>query len=127
MSNQKRFYRQSLVFGKPQECLPPGTYRAKFLGIEVLPPHPKYGAGFKLWWEVVDGVCKGAEASRLVNAERKPSKANALGKLLIGMLGHEPEPDEVIDPQAMVGQVYEIEVELQENELFSRVESVSQL
>lgn len=124
MDTRKKLQTKEIVFGTCQESVPPGKYKAKFLGIETTKPHPKYGSGLKFWWEITEGPWAGREVSRLVGGDRAPTKLNALGRFLIAMSGQDFEEGETVDWTDFVGRIYTVTVEAQDDGIFTRVAAV---
>jgi hypothetical protein len=79
------------MFGPVQKggsSVPPGIYKAEFLGIDAVPENVEKGfkAGFCFKFKVLEGPQSGETAQRIM-AGPKPTLRNGLGKFLSEMTG----------------------------------------
>jgi hypothetical protein len=91
--------------------IPPGTYAAEFVGVEAQEAN-EYGAGLKWTWRIISGPHAGATATRITGPA--PTRANACGKILAGLLGRPLAEGEDVDTTALKGRRYFIVVEATE-------------
>jgi hypothetical protein len=92
--------------------VPPGTYRARFLGVEDT-THVEYGAGLRFVFQVLTGDYAGQKTSRITATAVTPR--NSAGRMIAGLLGRELTPGEDVDPDELVGREYFVEVETAQN------------
>jgi hypothetical protein len=102
--------------GESFEKIPAGVYKATFKGIFPLRnDEVRYDADGRPMppaceWrlEIVSGPLRGRHATRITSKE--PTRGNACGKLLTGLLGRPLEVGESADPAAYIGKAYTIVV-----------------
>jgi hypothetical protein len=81
---------------------PPGSYHAKFLGIEPAEAN-EYGAGIRWLFEIISGALAGTKIGRTTGD--KPTVRNACGKMLTGISG-KTAVGETVDLAQYVGKTY---------------------
>lgn len=99
---------------------PPGTYSATFAGVEAC-QHDDYGPGLRWQFAVSSGDAAGQIASRTTGVS--PSRENACGRLVSGLLGRDLRVGEQVDPITLIGRSYIIVVSPAKNG-GTRVETV---
>jgi hypothetical protein len=90
--------------------IPPGNYTGTFAGFEAQPANKEkgYPAGIR-WRFVIDaGPLAGQSVSRITTSS--PTPRNACGKVLSGLIGHDLQQGEQIDPGIYLGNRYLLEV-----------------
>jgi hypothetical protein len=95
-----------LTFGA---SVPPGAYRARFLGCSPSKPHAEYGPGIAFEFAIVGGQFDGEKVGRVTGL--RPTPKNACGKLVRGLLGRAPSPGESVDLDGPVGKSFHVTVE----------------
>ena len=115
-------------WGDGQGGVPAGTYQGVFRGVTPVAPNEEkgYGAGVCFAFEVTqEGEHKGKTPSRIVS-KSKPSPKNALGRMLVALIGRTPEVGETPDIEGLIGKPYMLIVSARPNG-GTRVETVSPL
>ena len=110
-----------LTFVFESGSVPVGSYLAKFVGVEVVPPG-EYQEGIRWIWEIASGQYVGRKVSRI--SGKKPSLDNKAGKFISGMTGKQFQLGESISLAPCVGKTFLI-VMGQSKSGASVVESVS--
>jgi hypothetical protein len=91
-------------FEKP--LVPKAVYKAKFTGINKEIPKGEYGERIGFMYEIQEGEHKGNVLQTIANA--KVTNKTRAGKMFKGMLGRDLKEGENIDPQTLIGKVFEI-------------------
>lgn len=88
------------VFKVTSGGVAPGSYYAKFVGIEPAPPRPDMPDGIRWKWQLQSGET----ASRITTSN--PTMRNACGKVLSGIIGKPITDGEEHDITAFIGKTY---------------------
>jgi hypothetical protein len=104
-------------------AVPAGNYRAKYLGGEELTT--QYGEAYRLNFAVVGGDFDAKDVSRLVNLGSSSPKSNIV-KFFAALAGVELKDGVHIDDEVYVGCEYELIVEDQGDDGYTRVGSIGQ-
>jgi hypothetical protein len=111
----------SIVLRVSSGGVPPGSYLAKFVGIEET-HNQEYGAGIRWIFEIVTGPHKGGRPPRTTSPN--PSLKNGCGKMLSGITGKPLIPGEDHDLEPFIGKTYLIVVVATESGS-TKIDSVS--
>src|SRR5262245_31374484 len=89
--------------------VPPGQYKAEFVGLEVVPATEKMREGIRWKFRVLQGDYAGKTTGRI--GPMKPTPKNASGKVLGGMIGRQVG-DEKVSVKELVGKSFSVIVAL---------------
>ena len=103
------------------ESVPPGIYKATFVGVERT-LHPEYGEGLRFDWKVVGGEHSGKTVSR--TCKPNPTANNVTGKLIASLRGEPLRPGEKVSLANCINREYTVVVGTTASGLSSRVESL---
>jgi hypothetical protein len=104
--------------------VPPGTYRARYVGGESLTT--SFGEAYKIEFVVVGGPYDGKKTSRLVNPESTSPKLNIV-KFFAALANYDVENGLEIDDSQHIGELYEICIEDHKDGYTKLAEIVRQL